>query len=98
MTPERWLVAFAAVNVLDAALTLYALKLGGSEGNPLLGAMMRRVHPALVLAATKGAYIVLVGAWLPAVSPWLPWMTAFFVAVCAWNAVQIRRLRKTTPG
>ena len=98
MTPELWLAAFAAVNVLDAALTLYALKLGGSEGNPLLGALMRRVHPALVLATTKGAYIVLVGAWLPAVSPWLPWVTAFFVAVCAWNAVQIRRLRKTTPA
>ena len=98
MTPERWLAVFAAVNILDAALTLYALKLGGSEGNPLLGALMRRVHPALVLAATKGAYIVLVGAWLPAVAPWLPWMTAFFVAVCAWNVVQIRRLRKTTPA
>ena len=98
MTPERWLASFAAVNVLDAALTLYALKLGGSEGNPLLRALMRRVHPALVLAATKGAYIVLVGAFLPAVAPWLPWMTAFFVAVCAWNVVQIRRLRKTTPA
>ena len=98
MTPERWLAAFVLVNVLDAALTLYALKLGGSEGNPLLGALMRRVHPALVLAVTKGAYIVLVGAFLPAVAPWLPWMTAFFVAVCAWNVVQIRRLRKTTPA
>ena len=98
MTPERWLAAFVLVNVLDAALTLYALKLGGSEGNPLLRAMMRRVHPALVLAATKGAYIVLVGAVLPAVAPWLPWMTAFFVAVCAWNIVQIVKLRKTTPG
>ena len=98
MTPELWLAAFAAVNVLDAALTLYALKLGGSEGNPLLRALMRKLHPALVLASTKGAYIVLVGAVLPAVAPWLPWMTAFFVAVCAWNAVQIRRLRKTTPA
>ena len=93
MTPERWLAVFAAVNMLDAALTLYALKLGGSEGNPLLGALMRRVHPALVLAATKGAYIVLVGALLPAMAPWLPWMTAFFVAVCAWNTVQIVKLR-----
>jgi hypothetical protein len=98
MTPERWLAALVLVNVLDAALTLYALKLGGSEGNPLLGALMRRVHPALVLAVTKGAYIVLVGALLPAVASWLPWMTAFFVAVCAWNVVQIRRLRKTTPA
>ena len=98
MTTHAWFAAFVLVNLLDAGLTLYALKLGGSEGNPLLGALMRRVHPALVLAVTKGAYIVLVGAWLPAVSPWLPWMTAFFVAVCAWNVVQIRRLRKTTPG
>ena len=98
MTPERWLAAFAAVNVLDAALTLWALKLGGSEGNPLLGALMRRVHPALVLAATKGAYIVAVGVMLAQIAPWLPWMTAFFVAVCAWNVVQIRRLRKTTPA
>ena len=94
MTPERSLASFAAVNVLDAALTLYALKLGGSEGNPLLGALMRRVHPALVLAATKGAYIVAVGALLPAMAPWLPWLTAFFVAVCAWNVVQIGKLRR----
>ena len=98
MKTELWFAAFSAVNMLDAALTLYALKLGGSEGNPLMRALMRRVHPALVLAATKGSYIVAVGAFLPAVAPWLPWMTAFFVAVCAWNVVQIMRLRKTTPG
>ena len=93
MTPERWLAAFVLVNVLDAALTLYALKLGGSEGNPLMRALMRRVHPALALAATKGAYIVLVGALLPAMAPWLPWMTAAFMAVGAWNIVQIVKLR-----
>ena len=98
MTPYHWFAAFVAVNVADALLTLYALRCGGTEANPLIRALMRRVHPALVLAATKGAYIVLVGAFLPAVAPWLPWMTAFFVAVCAWNVVQIRRLRKTTPA
>ena len=98
MTTYHWLAALVAVNVLDAVLTLYALKLGGSEGNPLLRAMMRRVHPALVLAATKGSYIVLVGAWLPAVAPWLPWMTAFFVAVCAWNVVQIGKLKREKAG
>ena len=98
MTADLWFAAFVAVNILDALLTLYALKLGGAEGNPLLGALMRRVHPALVLAATKGAYIVAVGVMLAQIAPWLPWMTAFFVAVCAWNVVQIRRLRKTTPA
>ena len=98
MTADLWFAAFVAVNILDALLTLYAIKLGGSEGNPLLGALMRRVHPALVLAVTKGSYIVAVGAFLPALAPWLPWLTALFVAVCAWNAVQIGKLKKTTPG
>ena len=93
MTPERWLAAFAAVNILDAALTLWALKLGGSEGNPLLGALMRRVHPALVLAATKGAYIVAVGVMLAQIAPWLPWLTGLFAGICAWNVVQIVRAR-----
>ena len=98
MTTHHWFAAFVVVNILDAALTLWALKLGGAEGNPLLGALMRRVHPALVLAVTKGAYIVLVGAWLPAVAPWLPWMTAFFAAVCAWNVVQIGKLKREKAG
>ena len=98
MTTHAWFAAFVLVNLLDAGLTLYALSRGGTEANPLIRALMRHVHPALVLAATKGAYIVAVGAFLPAVAPWLPWLTAFFVAVCAWNVVQIMRLRKTTPG
>lgn len=93
MTPQLWFAAFVAVNLLDAALTLWALRQGAAEANPLIRALMRRVHPALALAAIKGAYIVLAGALLPAVAPWLPWVTAFFVAVCAWNAVQIGKLR-----
>ena len=93
MTAHAWFAAFVVVNILDAALTLWALRAGGTEANPLIRALMRRVHPALALAAIKGAYIVLAGALLPAVAPWLPWVTAFFVAVCAWNAVQIGKLR-----
>ena len=93
MTPHAWFAVFVAVNVLDAALTLYAIKLGGSEGNPLLGALMRRVHPALVLVVTKGAYIVAVAVWLGDIAPWLPWLTGLFAGICAWNVVQIVRAR-----
>ncbi len=93
MTAHHWLAAFVAVNLLDAVLTLYALRLGGAEANPLIRALMRRVHPALALVIVKGAYIVAVAVWLADVAPWLPWVTAFFVAVCAWNAVQILRAR-----
>ena len=93
MTPERWLAAFAAVNVLDAALTLYALKLGGTEGNPLIRALMRRLPAAAALALVKGAYIVAVAIWLGDIAPWLPWLTGLFAGICAWNVVQIVRAR-----
>ena len=98
MTAHHWLAAFVAVNLLDAVLTLYALRLGGAEANPLIRALMRRVHPALALVIVKGAFIVAVAVWLADVAPWLPLLTGIFAAICAWNAVQIRRLRKTTPA
>ena len=93
MTVSHWLAAFVAVNILDALLTLYALRLGGAEANPLIRALMRRVHPALALVIVKGAYIVAVAVWLADVAPWLPLLTGVFAAICAWNAVQILRAR-----
>ena len=93
MTVYHWLAAFVAVNLLDAVLTLYALRLGGAEANPLIRALMRRVHPALALVIVKGAYIVAVAVWLADVAPWLPLLTGVFAAICAWNAVQILRAR-----
>ena len=98
MTAHHWFALFVAVNILDAGLTLYALKLGGSEGNPPMRLAMRVMPAPVALLAVKGAYIVAVGAFLPALAPWLPWMTAFFVAVCAWNAVQIRKLKREKAG
>jgi hypothetical protein len=93
MTAHHWLAAFVAVNLLDAVLTLYALRLGGAEANPLIRALMRRVHPALALVIVKGAFIVAVAVWLADVAPWLPLLTGVFAAICAWNAVQIVRMR-----
>ena len=93
MTTHHWFAAFVSVNVLDAVLTLYALRLGGAEANPLIRALMRRVHPALALVIVKGAFIVAVAVWLADVAPWLPLLTGIFAAICAWNAVQIVRMR-----
>ena len=94
MTVYHWLAAFVAVNVLDALLTLYALKLGASELNPLMRAAMRVMPAPVALLAVKGAYIIAVGAMLAEVAPWLPWLTAFFAAICAWNVFQILELRR----
>jgi hypothetical protein len=93
MTPYHWFAAFVSVNVLDAVLTLWALHCGGTEANPLIRALMRRVHPALALVIVKGAFIVAVAVWLADVAPWLPLLTGVFAAICAWNAVQIVRMR-----
>ena len=93
MTAHHWLAAFVAVNVLDAVLTLWALRCGGTEANPLIRALMRRLPAAAALALVKGAYIVAVAIWLGDIAPWLPWLTGLFAGICAWNVVQIVRAR-----
>ncbi len=93
MTAYHWLAAFVAVNILDALLTLYALKLGASEANPLMKQAMRLMPAPVALLAVKGAYIIAVGVMLAEAAPWLPWLTAFFAAICAWNVIQILKLR-----
>ncbi len=94
MTTYHWLAVFVAVNILDALLTLYALKLGASELNPLMRAAMRVMPAPMALLAVKGAYIIAVGAMLAQLAPWMPWLVAFFAAICAWNVGQIVRMRK----
>ena len=94
MTAYQWLAAFVAVNVLDALLTLYAMRNGATEANPLMRAAMRVMPAPVALLAVKGAYIIAVSAMLADVAPWLPLLTGFFAAICAWNAGQIVKLRK----
>ena len=98
MTTNHWLALFIAANVLDAALTMYALKLGASELNPLIRLLMKVLPPWAALLSIKAAFVLIVAASLDVVADSLPWLTAVFAGVCIWNAVQILRLRKTTPG
>ena len=94
MTVYHWLALFVAVNIIDALLTLYALKRGASEANPLMKLAMRVMPAPVALLAVKGAYIIAVGVMLAEAAPWLPWLTAFFAAICAWNVFQILELRR----
>jgi len=93
MTAHHWLALFGAVNILDALLTLYALERGGAEANPLMRLAMRVMPAPVALMVVKGVYVVAVAVMLAEASPWLPWLTAFFVAVCAWNVAQILKMR-----
>jgi hypothetical protein len=82
-----------AVNVLDAGLTLYALRQGATEVNPLMRLAMRLMPAPVALLVVKGAYIVAVGVMLAQLAPWMPWLVAFFGAICAWNVIQILKMR-----
>ena len=92
--PYAWFALFALATSADAALTLYALKLGASELNPLMRLAMRVMPAPVALLAVKVAYIIAVGVMLTEVAPWLPLLTGVFAAICAWNAGQIVKLRK----
>ncbi len=94
MTPYHWLALFVAVNVADALLTLYALRQGASEANPLMRAALRVMPAPVALLIVKGVYVIAVGVMLDQLAPWLPWLVAFFGAICAWNIGQIARMRK----
>jgi hypothetical protein len=93
MTVYHWLAAFVAVNILDAVLTLYAMRQGASEVNPLMRAAMRVMPAPVALLAVKGAYVVAIAVMLAEAAPWLPWLTAFFAAICVWNVMQILKMR-----
>ena len=95
MTAYQWLALFVAVNVADALLTLYAMRQGAAEANPLMRAAMRVMPAPVALLAIKGAYVAAVAVMLPEDAPRLPWLTAFFAAVCAWNVIQILKMRRS---
>ena len=94
MTVYHWLALFVAVNIIDAVLTLYAMRQGASEANPLMRAAMRLMPAPVALLTVKGAYVVAIAVMLADAAPWLPWLTAFFAAICAWNVFQILKMRK----
>lgn len=93
MTTYNWFAAFVAVNILDAGLTLYALRQGATEVNPLMRLAMRLMPAPVALLVVKGAYVVTVAVMLADAAPWLPWLTAFFAAICVWNVIQILKMR-----
>jgi predicted membrane protein len=98
MTAYHWLAAFVAVNVLDMALTLYGLKRGAYEVNPLLRLLMRKMPAVAALALTKSVLIVSVALLIDQIWRDLPWAVAVFGLVCAWNAWQIGITKRRKAG
>ena len=86
MTTHAWFAAFVAVNILDAALTLWRLR-GRHGGNPLIRALMRRVHPAWCWRPSGRVHVAVGRRWPGDIAPAA--VDDGLFAFCAWNVVQI---------
>ena len=82
---------FLALQFCDAATTLVFLAHGVTEGNPLIGAMLRAsAHPALALAAIKLAACALaILAWKSRRTALLRRANVFFALCVVWNLAAI---------
>jgi hypothetical protein len=89
--PWMWLYIFIAATTLDAALTLYGLKLGIAEANPLMRVLMRAVGAPVALAFSKMLGIATFAAMYQMWALYMPLYVLAYIAVCAWNIVQITR-------
>lgn len=88
-----WLFAlFATLQIADVMLTLRILARGGSELNPIMRWVFRRVGPVVGLATFKLALLVLVFVALPWVPVWLlVVMCAGYALIVGHNWIQARR-------
>ena len=83
------------LQAIDVASTLYAMKLGAKEANPLVAkAMAWFDNPLVALLVLKCAVIALI-AWQYAILPWwvLALLCAFYVWVIRNNLGIIRGLK-----
>lgn len=94
LDPHTWLIIFIVVTMLDALLTLYALKIGGKEANPIINFLMRKVSPPIALGIIKLFSIALIYFTLQVTAVYLPILVLLYIGVCAWNILQITRISK----
>ena len=90
--PWAW---FIALNVVDVLLTLYVIKHGGSEKNPILARWFTLDDPDVVLVRVKVA--LLCAVWLMhyfgALPEWAMW--ALIIGYCALAGHNINQAMKT---
>lgn len=92
---DRWVVAFYAMQVADAISTYVAIKMGGSEGNPLAKKIMAKLGVIPTLVGGKALVCASIYYNAHLIDPrLLMLLTVFYLGVVAWNTKQIVELRK----
>ena len=85
---------FYILQIADALTTYYALKLGGSEANPVVRKLMDAIGVLPAMLAFKALSIAAVyfGAYSMGADVLMLWCV-FYVVVVIWNVAQINKLR-----
>jgi hypothetical protein len=88
----KLLTLLTVLIAFDAAITLYALKRGGYEANPLLRPLIDQFGAVPTLLVTHAGAIAGFYLWPPG-EGWVLGMTIFFAAVGAWNVYQVSKTK-----
>ena len=91
LQPYAWFALFALLSMADGAMTIYALKRGAAEANPVIKWLAKRVGIIPTLAAIKLAGAVAIFSILQSAILYMPLVVLFYAGVCAWNVRVILR-------
>lgn len=91
---ELWALVFYVMQVADATTTYIAIKMGGSEGNPIARWMFDKfgMIPTMLVVKALSIASVYYGANEMGADVLTFW-TLFYVGVVVWNVAQINKLR-----
>lgn len=81
------LFLFIILQILDSLSTVYIIKNGGKEANPVMNWLMDKVGIPGALSGVKIVLLILVvAAWNETL---LFWIDALYICVVGWNFYQI---------
>jgi hypothetical protein len=100
MTSLQLVLLLAALQIADAASTLYFLKHTQlHEANPVLRWAFERFGPATSLLVSKGIFMAAIWYYHDVTPLWMLWSVAvFYVGVVGWNVYNIRQYRERMNG
>jgi hypothetical protein len=100
MTSLHLVLLLAALQIADAASTLYFLKhTQMHEANPILRWAFDRFGPVTSLLVSKGVFVAAVWYYHDVLPMWMLWSAAvFYVGVVVWNVYNIRQYGERMNG
>lgn len=87
MTDQTFLILLSILFVLDALLTIWIIRHGGRELNPLIGNLIDTLGVDGAFLLVKVICLAVIALHVARISQELRWAALIlYVLVCAWNA------------